>query len=151
MKFYVPIPLGGILAALREVEGSPTSGPILRGPGEKPLDLDKLGQRVVRPTLKRCAVCKQLESKHKGAEHDFQLDTSLPVWRGWYSLRRGVGTAVASLAKDPIAAKGLLRHSSVSTTERHYIKDVPENTLQAMKRLESLCCEHVTAQESEQR
>jgi integrase len=137
----VPViePLGGILAALREVEGNPTSGPILRGPGEKPLDLDKLGQRVVRPTLKRCAVCKQLESKHKGTEHDFQLDTSLPVWRGWYSLRRGVGTAVASLAKDPIAAKGLLRHSSVSTTERHYIKDVPESTLQAMKLLEALC------------
>ncbi len=30
-------------------------------------------------------------------------------------------------------------HSSVSTTERHYIKDVPENTLEAMKQLEVLC------------
>jgi len=146
----VPViePLGGILAALREVEGNPTSGPILRGPGEKPLDLDKLGQRVVRPTLKRCTVCKRLESKHKGAEHDFQLDTSLPVWRGWYSLRRGVGTAVASLAKDPLAAKGLLRHSSVSTTERHYIKDVPESTLRAMKLLEALCNDCATKRDA---
>jgi inorganic triphosphatase YgiF len=70
--------------------------------------------------------------------HAFDLDTSLPVWHGWYSLRRGVATAVADLSNS-LAAKGLLRHSSVSTTERHYIKDVPESTLEAMKRLETLC------------
>jgi hypothetical protein len=48
------------------------------------------------------------------------------AWHGWYSLRRGVATAVTALSTDSLAAKGLLRHSSVSTTERHYIKDVPE-------------------------
>lgn len=146
----VPViePLGSILAALRETDGNPTSGPILRGPSGKPLDLDNLAERVVKPTLRQCAVCKKLESKHEGAEHQFQLDTSLPVWRGWYSLRRGVGTAVASLAKDSLAAKGLLRHSSVSTTERHYIKDVPESTLQAMKQLEALCNECATEDEA---
>ena len=57
----------------------------------------------------------------------------------WYALRRGVGTAVTALSKGSLAAKGLLRHSSVSTAERHYIKDVPENTLEAMKQLEALC------------
>jgi len=30
--------------------------------------------------------------------------------------------------RDPLASKGLLRHSSLATTDRHYIKDVPENT-----------------------
>jgi hypothetical protein len=40
--------------------------------------------------------------------------------------------------QDSLAAKGLLRHSSVTTTERHYIKDVPENTLRAMNQLEKL-------------
>jgi hypothetical protein len=40
-----------------------------------------------------------------------------------------------------MAAKGLLRHSSITTTERHYIKDVPESTLEAMKLLETLCNE----------
>jgi hypothetical protein len=74
---------------------------------------------------------------------EFQLDESLPKWHGWYSLRRGVATAVADLS-DSLAAKGLLRHSSVSTTERHYIKDVPESTLKAMKRLEALCNECAT-------
>jgi hypothetical protein len=37
-----------------------------------------------------------------------------------------------------LAAKRLLRHSSVSTTERHLIKDAPETTLQAMKLLETV-------------
>jgi hypothetical protein len=37
------------------------------------------------------------------------------------------------------AAKGLLRHSNVNTTERHYIKDVSENTIATMKKLEMLC------------
>lgn len=146
----VPIiePLGSILADLHSRDGKPSSGPILRGPSGKPIDLHNLANRVVIPTLRQCAVCNRLESKHKDAGHDFQLDTSLPSWRGWYSLRRGVGTAVASLARDSLAAKGLLRHSSVSTTERHYIKDVPESTLRAMKRLETLCNERAITRDS---
>jgi hypothetical protein len=75
------------------------------------------------------------------------IGVSLPVWHGWYSLRRGVATAVADLSNS-LAAKGLLRHSSVSTTERHYIKDVPESTLEAMKRLETLCNVRATEEEA---
>ena len=88
-------------------------------------------------------VCKKQESKHGEADHEFQLDQTLPKWHGWYALRRGVATAVADLSGS-LAAKCLLRHSNVSTTERHYIhyiKDVPESTLQAMKLLEGLCNE----------
>jgi integrase len=115
----VPViePLGTILAELRALDKNPASGPILRGPSGKPLDLHNLANRVVIPTLKKAKI----------------------AWHGWYALRRGVGTAVTALSKGSLAAKGLLRHSSVSTTERHYIKDVPENTLQAMKQLEALC------------
>jgi integrase len=115
----VPViePLASILAELRTQDGNPASGPILRGPSGKPLDLHNLANRVVIPACKKAEI----------------------AWHGWYSLRRGVGTAVTALSKDSLAAKGLLRHSSVSTTERHYIKDVPESTLQAMKQLEALC------------
>lgn len=117
----VPViePLRSVLLALRQADGNPDSGLILRGPSGKPLDLHNVANRVVIPTLKRAGI----------------------PWHGWYSLRRGVATTVTSLSKDPHAAKGLLRHSNVSTTERHYIKDVPENTLDAMKQLESLCNE----------
>jgi len=94
----------------------PASGPILRGPSGKPLNLENLSKRVVAPLLK----AKEIQ------------------WHGWYSLRRGVATTIKSMSKDSLTAKGLLRHSSVTTTERHYIKDVPENTLQAMNQLEKL-------------
>ena len=112
-------------------------GPILRGPSGKPLDLHNLANRSVIPSLKRCAICRKSRENHK-SQHEFQLDETLPRWHGWYSLRRGVATAVTALSKDPHAAKGLLRHANVSTTERHYIKDVPENTREAMKQLEML-------------
>ena len=114
----VPIiePLTGILADLRQADGNPGSGPILRGPSGKPLNLDNLRKRVLAPLLK----AKKIE------------------WHGWYSLRRGVATTLARISKDPLASKDLLRHSSLATTERHYIKDVPENTLSAMNRLEQL-------------
>jgi len=138
----VPViePLLGILAEVREADGKPNSGPILRGPSGCPLDLDNLSERVVKPALRRCSECKKQESKHGEADHEFQLDETLPKWRGWYSFRRGVAAAIADLS-DSLAAKGLLRHSSVTTTERHYIKDVPESTLEAMKLLEALCNE----------
>lgn len=137
----VPViePLRSILADLREDDLNPFNGPILRGPSGKPLDLHNLANRVVIPTLDACAECKQGESEHANADHAYRRDDRLPHWHGWYSLRRGVATAVSALSKDSLAAKGLLRHSSVSTTQRHYIKDVPETTLEAMKLLETLC------------
>ena len=137
----VPIiePLSGILAELREADNNPQNGPILRGPSGKALDLHNLANRVVIPILTRCGICKKTKDDHLDqADHKYKLDESRPKWHGWYSLRRGVGTAVANLSNS-LAAKGLLRHSSVSTTERHYIKDVPESTLEAMKLLERLC------------
>jgi integrase len=139
----VPVvePLASILASLRAADDNPSSGPILRGPSVKALDLHNLARRIVVPTLTRCAVCLKRQTDHKSESHAFELDTSIPAWRGWYALRRGVATAVTALSTGSLAAKGLLRHSSVSTTERHYIKEVPETTLQAMKRLEALCGE----------
>ena len=139
----VPViePLASILVELRQKDGNPLSGPILRGAKGKPLDLHNLASRVVRPTLRRCAFCDESESDHNRGDHEFRLNEALPKWHGWYALRRGVATAVTALSKDSLAAKGLLRHSSISTTQRHYIKDVPETTLHAMKLLETLCNE----------
>jgi integrase len=136
-----PVPvietLADILNHLRQEDGNPSTGPILRGPSGKPLLLDNLSKRVVIPALKRCAVCSEQESKHK-ADHAFKLDKTIPTWHGWYSLRRGVATTLAGLTKDGMASKGLLRHTNLATTTRHYVKDVPENTLSAMNLLESL-------------
>ena len=108
--------LADILSHLRELDGNPTSGPILRGPSGKSLNLDNLSKRVVSPFLKTV-----------GRE-----------WHGWYLLRRGVATTLAGLTRDGMVSKGLPRHTNLATTTRRYVKDVPENTLSAMNQLESL-------------
>ena len=115
----VPViePLRTVLAELRESQGNPNTGPILRGALGAPLNLDNLAKRILRPTLSKA----NLE------------------WHGWYSLRRGIATLLNSIEKDAMAAKGLLRHASVITTQRHYIKHVPEITLRAMEKVEVLC------------
>jgi integrase len=123
----VPViePLRGILTELRESDGNPSKGPILRGPSGKPLNLDNLSKRVLSPILKAAKI----------------------EWHGWYSLRRGIATTLTSTCHDPLASKGLLRHSSLATTQRHYIKDVPENTISAMNRLEKLFSECSTTKQ----
>lgn len=112
-----PVPvidtLEGILRQLREADGNPTNGPILRGPSGKPLNLDNLRSAGL-------------------------------TWHGWYSLRRGVATTLAGLRHDGMISSGLLRHTNLATTTRHYVKDVPENTLSAMNQLETLFNECAT-------
>jgi integrase len=126
----VPViePLRSILGELRKMQGNPVNGPILRGPkAGQPLNLDNLARREVRPILKNAKI----------------------EWHGWYSLRRGIATTLHNIEKDPMAAKGLLRHASVLTTQMHYIKEVPETTLNAMKKVEALCNECANAVHAE--
>jgi integrase len=111
----VPIvdPLRSPLAGLRAADGNPEVGPILRSPLGKPLHLDNLAKRIVRPIVKAAGL----------------------KWHGWYALRRGIATLVNSVEKDAMAAKGLLRYASVTTTQKHCIKEVPEITQKPWKRL----------------
>jgi hypothetical protein len=151
-----PIPLNeyatlegpNMLAQLREADGNPSTGPILRGPSGKPANLDNLSKRIVIPTLTRCSVCGIRKDEHAKADHEFSRDAALPEWHGWYSLRRGVATTLAGLTRDGMASKGLLRHTNLGTTTRHYVKDVPENTQNAMHLLETLFNQCATADPS---
>lgn len=144
-----PVPviemLAEILSQVRELDGNPPSGPILRGPSGRAMNLDNLSKRVMFPALEKCKVCRESKGDHKLGKHEFEQDPTLPKWHGWYSLRRGVSTTLAGLTRDAMASKGLLRHTNLATTTRHYVKDVPENTLLAMELLEKLCNECATA------
>lgn len=121
-------PLRELLGELREAEGNPQSGPILRGVKGGPLELNMLAKRVIRPALRNRDNYRNGESKNwKPLE-----------WQGFYSLRRGIATQLTAITRDPMAAKGLLRHSSVNTTLAHYIKDVPEVTANGMAQVEQL-------------
>lgn len=124
----VPIidPLRSLLVELRVADGNPEVGPILRGPMGKPVNLDNLAKRTVRPILAAAGL----------------------KWHGWYALRRGIATLVNAVEKDAMAAKGLLRHASVTTTQKHYIKEVPEITQKAMEKVETLCTNRATMEAS---
>jgi integrase len=113
----IPIaePLRVILTELREADSNPTSGPILRGKRGKALNLDNLNRRVIAPALKAAGI----------------------PWHGFRPNRTGVSTIATALAKDKgLAAKGLLRHSQLATTDRNYIQTVPAETMAAVSALE---------------
>ena len=58
-------------------------------------------------------------------------------WDDFTPNRTGVSTITTALAKDnALAAKGLLRHSQLATTDRNYIQTVPAETVAAMAALE---------------
>jgi integrase len=124
-------PLRELLAQLHQIERNPAKGPILRGVKGGPLDLNMLAKRGIRPALRNRKNYRDGESKNcKPLE-----------WQGFYSLRRGIATQLTAMTRDPMAAKGLLRHSSVNTTLTHYIKDVPEVTANGMAQVEELFSE----------
>jgi integrase len=101
-------PLRSILKAERRSDGF-----ILAGPSGKPINLANLARRVIVPTLQKKDV----------------------KWYGWYALRRGIAT-LATAVENTMAAKGLLRHTNVSTTSQFYVKDSPQDTQHAMAKIE---------------
>jgi integrase len=119
----IPIiaPLRAILSELRAVDGNPLTGPILRGTRGKPLHLDNLSRRVIKHALDAAGI----------AGHGFRPN------------RMGVSTITTAVARDNgLAAKGLLRHSQLATTDRNYIQTVPAETLAAMSELERQVAEY---------
>jgi integrase len=109
---HVPEVLSEILSATPRA-----SDYILATPTGRPIDLHNLAARVIRPALKR--------------------DPSLPKWRGFYALRRGIGTALADV-DNALAAKSHLRHANVATTTAHYIKSVDAAAVRAVDKISVL-------------
>lgn len=111
-KKKVPVidPLRKILDAHKRKNGT---GPWIFS-GEKmgrPLHLDNLSRRVIRPVVK-------------------------DRWHGWHAFRRGLGTVLFGLGVPAEIASVILRHADVSVTQEHYIllKSQREGRA-AMKRL----------------
>jgi integrase len=127
-----PVP---VCEALRKilVELPRASEYILAVPSGRPIDLHNLAARTITPALKLCAVCRKPESEHPN-DHEFKR---LPEWRGFYALRRGIGTALADV-DSAVAAKSVLRHSNVATTTAHYVKSVDAAALRAMDKIDML-------------
>jgi integrase len=83
------------------LQGHPTTGWVFpNGRGNAPVDMAKLGSRVV------AAVCKA---------HGFD-------WHGWYACRRGGITAMILAGATPLQAAKFAGHS-VAVLEKNYLKD----------------------------
>jgi len=110
----VPVndPLALLLSELYEHDGFPQSGYVLRGERGDSLNLDNLARRTITPTLKAVGM----------------------EWHGYYAMRRGAGTMATMVARDKgLAAKGLLRHKTLTTTAQFYIDSVPSETRAAVQ------------------
>jgi integrase len=128
-----PVP---VAETLREIlaETRRESGFILASPLGRPIDLHNTAFRVIRPALARCGQCGDPANGHEAQNHQFK---KLPAWRGWYGLRRGLATLATSIDSN-LAAKSLLRHSNVHTTEQYYIKSVPADAIRAVEKMDAL-------------
>ena len=108
-----------ILLSLWKKQNSPLAGYILAAPSKKPMILDNLAKRTIRP---------RLEAANKdAASRGEKVDLS---WPGRYSLRRFHGTAVRAEANLETVARAL--GNSKAVADRHYVK--PEEVLPDVKK-----------------
>jgi integrase len=109
------VPVSKHLKEILDADRQP-EGYILAGARTgRPIHLPNLSRRYVWPALQKQKI----------------------AWYGWYAMRRGIGT-LATREESSLAAKGLLRHANVATTQQFYIKDVPEDTQRAVEKIAKL-------------
>jgi integrase len=85
--------------------------PIFAASNGRPLRLNNVLRSHILPVL-------------KAAELEFH---------GWHAFRRGLATNLHSLGIDDHTIKAILRHSSVTVTQRSYIKSLPQHSVAATK------------------
>lgn len=93
----------------------PTEGWLFPNQKGKPIDLRCVVSRTIVPTLKK---------------------QNIP-WKTLYAGRRGAATVLTQLTGDALAAKELLRHKTIATTQAKYVKAIPEALLRGIKLLEA--------------
>jgi integrase len=126
-------PLAERLEMHRARSGNPQTGPIFANTLGKPMSLNNLLHRFILPVLNRCALCGRSKGiPHLPADHDWQRDPRLPVWRGWHAARRGLGTNLYRLGVPPLVIQRILRHSNVSTTMGYYILPIGDDVRKGM-------------------
>jgi len=109
-------PLKKLLDRYHDLRGNPTAGPMFVGVKKgKALHIDNIGNLEIAPKLKKLGI----------------------EWHGWHALRRGLSSNLYRLGVPDKVIQAILRHANVATTLKHYVKTTPEDTLAAMKRLET--------------
>jgi len=112
-SFEVPLvaPARILAEAWRKASGSPTEGWLFPNPsGTRPLDMSSFANKSIRRLL--------------GARY-----------KGLYSARRGMATALVGLTGNVVSAQGMLRHANMASTLAFYKKETPEETERGMRLL----------------
>lgn len=76
------------------------------------VDLDNVARRFIVPALRKAKLEK--------------------IWQGWHAFRRGLATFLHAQGVDDKTIQAILRHENVATTQKAYIKTVPESVRNAM-------------------
>ena len=93
----------------------------LAGEQGQPVILDNMAKRVIVPTLSKCVTCGKSQAAHGKEGHVFKLDESGTKWRGWYSMRRFLGTQVRMHTESSETSAKALGNSK-AVADKHYIK-----------------------------
>src|SRR5207248_7391671 len=107
--------LAEILDAYRISMENPRTGVMFHSGTGEPLDLDKLGQQVIRPAVEA-----------------IKLD-----WYGWHGFRRGIASNLYELGANEKIVQRILRHANPHVTKERYIKAFDAAVLDAMQRLQA--------------
>jgi integrase len=96
-----------------------------------------LVRRKIAPLLARCAVCHAAKCEHKD-DHPFELDMTVPKWKGFHAFRRSLATNLYSLGVRRKVIQAILRHSDISVTLGYYVETPEAETREALDRLTEL-------------
>ena len=118
-----PVPVISLLQKFlerhRAAVGSPQSGWMFAASNGRPLHLDNLVRREIRPVLEKAGI----------------------EWHGWHAFRRGLATNLQSLGVPIKTAQAILRHSDYGVTANYYVKTVDKDVVEAMGLVENACNE----------
>src|SRR5438552_3484726 len=107
--------LAEILDEYRRSVGNPETGVVFHSGNRLPINADKVGRRVIRPTLK--------------AIH-------LP-WYVWHAFRRGLASNLYAMGAPDKVVQRILRHSKPHVTKEHYIKVFDRTMVEAVERMQA--------------
>ena len=107
--------LAEILDEYRRSIGNPETGVVFHSGNRLPINADKVGRRVIRPTI---------EAIH------------LP-WYGWHAFRRGLASNLYAMGAQDKVVQRILRHSKPHVTKEHYIKVFDRTVVEAVDKMQA--------------
>jgi integrase len=123
-KSKAPVPVIPQLAQRLDAHGRrcvyvESSSPIFANGAGRALDLEGCYRREMKDVLEKAGI----------------------GWHGWHGFRRGLASNLNRLGVDDSVIQRILRHSTVATTQNHYIKTVSPDAISAMRQFsQALLC-----------